>query len=207
MNGGQRSDPGGSTAADGGIRFLDIVLSLTALAIAWPVILGCAVLIAATSKGAPLFAQTRVGRNERPFICYKLRTMRKDAPNVASHEMAASAVTPVGMVLRRVKLDELPQMINVLRGDMSFVGPRPSLPTQLQLVEARRRLGLFYVRPGITGPAQIQGIDMSDPERLAAVDVVWLKRRTIRGYFVTIFLTALGRGQGDRVRVKGVLEQ
>ena len=139
--------------------------------------------------------------NRQPFICLKLRTMRDDTPSAASHDIGHTAITPVGHWLRKAKLDELPQLWNVLRGDMSLVGPRPCLPIQTELIEARDRLGVYRVRPGVTGPAQILGIDMSEPHRLAEVDAQWLAHSSVGSYAKAILLTAVGRGLGkDRVR-------
>jgi len=145
----------------------------------------------------PIFAQRRVGRNGKPFTMYKLRTMRADTPDRASHEIGVMAVTRSGHLLRRTKIDELPQLLNVLLGQMSFVGPRPCLPTQTQLVAARSRLGVSALRPGITGVAQLAGIDMSQPERLAEVDAQYLGHWSLRGDLAILIATALGRGAGD----------
>ncbi|RUX61049.1 sugar transferase, partial [Mesorhizobium sp. M7A.F.Ca.US.014.04.1.1] len=96
-------------------------------------------------------------------------------PSLPSHEAPADSVTSVGKVLRKFKLDELPQFWNVLKGEMSLVGPRPCLPTQTELIECRRRLGVLAALPGITGLAQIRGIDMSNPELLAQTDAAYLR--------------------------------
>ena len=119
-------------------RIADIVIALLGLPVALPLILVCVVLVKWSSPGPAIFRQTRVGLREQPFTCYKLRTMYIDTRDLPSHETAASAVTPTGRWLRRLKLDELPQLWNILRGDMSFVGPRPCLPSQVELIKARR---------------------------------------------------------------------
>ena len=149
---------------------------------------------------APLFRQKRVGRYQQPFVLLKFRTMRPDTASVATHLADASAVTSFGRFLRRTKLDELPQLWNVLRGDMSLVGPRPCLSNQEELIAARAARGVFNARPGITGLAQTQGIDMSTPELLARTDAEMLALLGLRDYFRYIFLTVLGKGAGDRVR-------
>jgi O-antigen biosynthesis protein WbqP len=149
---------------------------------------------------SPLFKQQRVGRNQVLFVLVKFRTMRPYTASVATHLADASAITPFGRFLRRTKLDELPQLWNVLWGEMSLVGPRPCLLNQQELIVHRRALGVFSARPGITGLAQIQGIDMSTPELLAKTDAQMLASFTLRDYFRYIFLTFLGRGSGDRVR-------
>ena len=149
---------------------------------------------------SPLFLQERVGRNQQPFMLVKFRTMQLDTVSVATHLADASAITPFGRFLRRSKLDELPQLWNVLRGEMSLVGPRPCLINQEDLIAERSVLGVFKARPGITGLAQVQGIDMSTPALLALVDAEMVSTLGLRNYFWLIMLTALGKGYGDQVR-------
>ncbi|MGE4450399.1 sugar transferase [Castellaniella sp.] len=149
---------------------------------------------------SPLFCQQRVGRNKELFTLVKFRTMRPDTASVATHLADVSAITRFGHFLRRTKLDELPQLWNVLLGDMSLVGPRPCLPNQVELIQARQRLGVFVVRPGITGLAQVSGIDMSTPDLLAETDARMLQAMTMAYYFRYILLTALGRGAGDAIQ-------
>nr|WP_246273025.1 sugar transferase [Oricola thermophila] len=132
-----------------------------------------------TSRGPALFAQPRIGRNGRIFTCYKFRTMAVGAPQAGTHEVPAEHITPVGRFLRGTKIDELPQIVNLLRGEMSLVGPRPCLPNQEELVEWRRRLGVLRCLPGITGLAQVDGVDMREPERLARLDARYCATRTI----------------------------
>ena len=181
-------------------RVIDIAASLIGLLLAAPLLAIAAIAIRRESPGPALFAQTRVGRNERPFTLYKLRTMYVGTSDVATHQVAASAVTPVGARLRRWKFDELPQLYNVLVGDMSLVGPRPCLPSQGELVAARRRLGVFATRPGITGLAQVQGVDMSEPQRLASVDAEYVRTRSLLSDIHLLIATALGQGVGvDRI--------
>jgi lipopolysaccharide/colanic/teichoic acid biosynthesis glycosyltransferase len=142
---------------------------------------------------SPLFFQTRVGRRQKSFVLVKFRTMRPDTASVATHLVDVSAVTGIGRFLRRTKLDELPQLWNVIKGDMSLVGPRPCLFNQEELIVERARRGVFDARPGITGLAQIQGIDMSTPELLAKTDAEMLKSLKLIDYFRFIFLTVLGK--------------
>ncbi|TIX28075.1 sugar transferase [Mesorhizobium sp.] len=140
-----------------------------------PVLVLAVLAVRASSPGPAIFSQTRVGRDGRLFRCHKLRTMYVGTPSLPSHEAPASSVTSVGKVLRKFKLDELPQFWNVLKGEMSLVGPRPCLPTQTELIECRRRLGVLAALPGITGLAQIKGIDMSNPKLLAETDAAYLR--------------------------------
>jgi lipopolysaccharide/colanic/teichoic acid biosynthesis glycosyltransferase len=180
-------------------RFFDVVFALFGLVIGSPVLLVLAV-IGWFDTRSPLFRQKRVGRGRKPFTLVKFRTMRPDTASVATHLASASAITPFGRFLRRSKLDELPQLWNVLKGEMSLVGPRPCLPNQEELIAERDRRDVFDVRPGITGLAQVNGIDMSDPTRLAEVDEQMVGHLTLRDYFRYLFLTATGKGAGDRVR-------
>jgi O-antigen biosynthesis protein WbqP len=132
---------------------------------------------------SPLFRQERVGRHQKPFTLVKFRTMEKDTASVASHLASASAITPFGRFLRRTKLDELPQLWNVLKGDMSLVGPRPCLFNQEELIAEREARGVYQARPGITGLAQVNGIDMSTPRLLAETDAKMLAELTLGSYF------------------------
>jgi len=109
-------------------------------------------------------------------------------------------VTPLGRWLRRLKLDELPQLWNVLRGDMSLVGPRPCLPSQTELIAERRARGVYALRPGITGVAQVAGVDMSDPPRLAALDATYLATVSAAADLRLLLATVRGAGRGDRIR-------
>lgn len=149
--------------------------------------------------GKPLFTQTRVGRQQRPFQLYKLRTMTPGTASVGTHLVNSSSVTRWGGFLRRTKLDELPQLFNVLVGDMSLVGPRPCLVNQEELVNLRRENGIFDVLPGITGLAQIHGVDMSNPGRLVEYDRRMIEESGLRQYFWYILQTLSGQGSGDRV--------
>lgn len=180
-----------------GKRLLDVTLALALAVPAGLVCLACMLAIRLESPGPGLFRQTRVGRNRRPFVLYKLRTMANNTGNHPSHEVPPAAITRLGALLRRTKLDELPQLLNVLRGDMSFVGPRPCLPSQEVLISERARRGVYDVRPGITGPAQIAGMDMSTPVELAQADAVYLVEIALASDLGYLFKTAVGKGRGD----------
>ena len=181
-------------------RAFDLIVSAAALlCLGWLVLL-LALFVRLTSPGPGIFAQKRVGRHRKTFVCYKLRTMHLATPAAATHETKASAVTALGRWLRRFKLDELPQLWNVLRGDMSLVGPRPCLPSQAELVEERSRRGVFELRPGITGLAQVAGVDMSEPRILAEIDADYAEKRSFAGDFGLILKTLAGSGSGDRIR-------
>jgi lipopolysaccharide/colanic/teichoic acid biosynthesis glycosyltransferase len=146
-------------------------------------------LIGWMANGSPLFKQVRVGMYQKPFFIVKFRTMKVGTPSLATHLIDSSVITPFGYFLRLTKLDELPQLWNVLLGEMSFVGPRPCLFNQEELVLQRFKRGVFNVRPGITGLAQIQGINMLTPELLAKVDAKMIASLSIRHYFFYIFIT------------------
>ena len=181
------------------IRFFDLVFALLGLVLGAPIFV-VLTLIGLFDTGAPIFRQERVGRYKRPFILVKFRTMKVDTVSVASHLASTSSITPLGHFLRRTKLDELPQLWNVLKGEMSFVGPRPGLFNQEELTEARDRYGVFTVRPGITGLSQINDIDMSTPELLAEIDAKMIAEITLSNYFKIIFQTLAGKGSGDRIK-------
>ena len=181
-------------------RVFDLVASGVGLIVLAPVIAVLMIAIRLDSPGPALFRQTRIGRQERPFTCLKLRTMPRGTPDAPSHEMKAIAMTPLGRFLRRSKLDELPQLWNIVTGEMSLVGPRPCLPSQTELIAERRARGLYALRPGITGPAQLAGIDMSDPVRLADADHAYLRRMSVGSDLRMIVKTAIGGGSGDRLR-------
>ena len=154
-------------------RLLDIVLSLTALIVLAPLLLVLALLVKLDSPGPALFKQKRVGRNEKLFDIYKFRSMYTSAPrDVATSELqnAESHITRVGRVLRKTSLDELPQLFNVLKGDMSLIGPRPLVPNEKDIHELRREKGAYRVRPGITGWAQVNGRDCVLPVDKARLD-------------------------------------
>ena len=180
-------------------RVFDVVLSLAGLIIGAPVLVMLSVLGWLDTR-SPLFRQKRVGRHQKPFTLVKFRTMRPDTASVATHLADASAVTRLGHFLRRSKLDELPQLWNVLKGEMSLVGPRPCLFSQEALIVERAERQVFNVRPGITGLAQIQGIDMSTPRLLAETDARMLQDLGLTAYFTYIIKTVTGAGRGDRIR-------
>jgi lipopolysaccharide/colanic/teichoic acid biosynthesis glycosyltransferase len=172
---------------------------MTILILLLPMILVLWLVIRLGSPGPAIFTQTRVGKGQAPFTLYKFRTMKRDTASVGTHEVSISAVTKAGKFLRRTKLDELPQAVNLLRGEMTLVGPRPCLPVQEELVNARSALGIFAMKPGITGYAQVREIDMSRPQELARSDYIYMKVQSLAINFKIILQTAFGRGRGDRV--------
>ncbi|WP_283192921.1 sugar transferase [Rhizobium sp. AN80A] len=186
-----------STLNRGMKRTFDFCAALGGLVVLSPVLLVLTIMVRRSSPGGAFFRQLRVGRNEVPFTCLKFRTMAAGTPNVGSHDAAEAWITPIGKTLRAYKLDELPQLVNVLKGEMSLVGPRPCLPTQPDVIAARRAKGVFAVRPGITGLAQIAGIDMSTPEKLATADAEYVKTASLWNDIAMILGSVMGKGKGD----------
>ncbi len=180
------------------IRVFDFVFSLVGLVIGFPVLLVLTV-IGLFDTGSPIFRQVRVGRHQKPFTLVKFRTMKVDTASVATHLASSASITRFGHFLRKTKLDELPQLWNVLKGEMSLVGPRPGLFNQEELTNERAKRGVFDVRPGITGLAQVSEIDMSTPALLAETDQKMIRTLTVAHYFKYIFMTVAGKGAGDRV--------
>jgi O-antigen biosynthesis protein WbqP len=180
------------------IRMLDFIFAFLGLIFAFPFLIILTV-IGYFDTGSPIFIQKRVGRFKKPFKLIKFRTMTVSTASVASHLASSSSITKFGKFLRKTKLDELPQLWNVLKGEMSLVGPRPNLFNQEELITERETRGVYNVRPGITGLAQVNEIDMSTPELLAKTDEKMLLTSTLRNYFKYILQTVTGKGSGDRV--------
>lgn len=181
------------------IRLFDIAFATIGLVFGLPLFV-LILVVGFFDTGSPLFLQERVGRQKNPFTLVKFRTMGKGTASVASHLASASSITRFGHFLRRTKLDELPQLWNVLKGEMSLVGPRPCLFNQEELIHEREKRGVLAARPGITGLAQVNEIDMSTPVLLAETDAKMLKSLGLKDYFRYILQTVVGKGSGDRVR-------
>lgn len=180
-------------------RVFDIIFSLLGLFFLSPILL-IVIFIAYFETRSPIFVQHRVGKNMKPFRLLKFRSMHLNVPDVATHFVNFSDVTPFGRFLRKSKLDELPQLWNVFLGDMSLVGPRPNLFNQKELIEERDSRAVYSVRPGITGLAQINKIDMSTPQLLAETDAKMIQELNVLNYLKFIFLTIFGKGFGDRIK-------
>jgi O-antigen biosynthesis protein WbqP len=179
-------------------RIIEFSLALLGIFLLLPIVILVVVLVRATSPGPALFKQIRVGKGQKPFAIFKIRTMRLGTKEAGTHLVEAHSVTRVGRILRKLRLDEIPQLINVIMGDMSLVGPRPSLPSQTDLIAARQVEGIYAVRPGITGLAQIQGLDMSNPIELAKVDGAYVRQRSFGLDLRIIFQTIAGRAIDHR---------
>jgi lipopolysaccharide/colanic/teichoic acid biosynthesis glycosyltransferase len=181
------------------IRLLDFFAAFFGLLFLWPILL-IVTIFALFDTGSPIFMQERVGRNKKPFKLIKFRTMSLETKSVASHLASNTSITKLGAFLRKTKIDELPQLINVLKGEMSLVGPRPNLFNQQELISERDTLGVYDVLPGITGLAQVQNVDMSTPALLAKTDREMIDTLTLKDYFKYIIMTATGSGSGDAVK-------
>ncbi|EGR9009290.1 sugar transferase [Vibrio vulnificus] len=180
-------------------RLIDFLAAFFGLLFLWPVLF-VVTIIGLFDTGSPIFVQTRVGQNKKPFKLIKFRTMSVETKSVASHLASNASITKLGAFLRKTKIDELPQLINVLKGEMSLVGPRPNLFNQEDLIKERDALGVYNVLPGITGLAQVQNIDMSTPQLLAKTDREMIDTLTIKNYFKYIIMTVTGSGLGDAVK-------
>jgi lipopolysaccharide/colanic/teichoic acid biosynthesis glycosyltransferase len=180
------------------IRLLDFLFCLVGIIILSP-ILALLLLIGFFDTGYPLFFQLRMGKNKNLFYLIKFRSMKLETKSVGTHLVDKTMLTNYGKFIRKTKLDELPQLLNVLFGQMSLVGPRPNLPNQIELISCRDKYNVYSVRPGITGLAQINKIDMSSPIELAEMDAKMIYKYCLFDYFKYIFLTVFGKGFGDRI--------
>lgn len=172
-------------------KLFDVLISLVSLVVLSPILIIICILIKLTSKGPIFFVQRRLGKNDVEFNILKFRTMRVDTPNVATDMLKDPElyITAFGKFLRSTSLDELPQLINILKGDMSFVGPRPALYNQTDLNEERRRLGINKIVPGLTGWAQINGRDTISLEEKVKFDKEYMERKSFLFDIKIIWLT------------------
>lgn len=181
------------------LRCFDIILSIFGLVFGAPIIL-IALILSYIDTGSPMFLQRRLGQDEKPFVLIKFRTMRGNSAFTVSHLADKSFVTEVGRFLRKTKIDELPQFFNILKGEMTLVGPRPGLPDHFELIRERRKLGVYSSKPGLTGLSQLRKIDMSEPRLLAKTDAEMISSFSIVGYFKYLILTIFGKGSGDAMK-------
>ena len=172
------------------IRCFDFLFSLIGLIFLSPLLI-FVFFIGLFDNGSTLFIQKRVGYNLKSFSIIKFRTMPMGVRSAGTHLIKDIKLSSFGYFLRRTKLDEIPQLLNVLKGDMSLVGARPCLPNQRKLISERKKRGVFKVRPGITGLAQISDINMQTPTLLAKTDQKMIKGMSLYNYFYYIFRTIL----------------
>ncbi|MGH4052321.1 MAG: sugar transferase [Clostridium sp.] len=184
-------------------RFLDVIISLVILVLLSPILLIVGVLIKLNSKGPVLFTQMRIGKGNELFKFYKFRTMRVGTPNVSTDKLdnTKSYITSIGKVLRKTSIDELPQLLNTLKGDMTFVGPRPALYNQKTLKDMRTKVGVHKLLPGVTGWAQINGRDDNDDRMKTEHDLYYLKNKSfifdVKILFSTVFKVLRAEGVND----------
>lgn len=162
-------------------RLFDFFCSLVLLIVLSPILAIIALVILIDDGPPVIFRQSRVGKDERIFKIYKFRTMKNGTRNAATHDLVESedAVTRSGKGLRKLSLDELPQLVNIVKGDMSFVGPRPLIPEEKAIRELRRARGVYSVRPGVTGWSQVNGRDLVDDETKAKMDQEYVQRHSL----------------------------
>lgn len=195
-------------------RAFDIVSSSFAVIVLSPIITILCILIKTTSKGPILFKQRRIGKDNKEFNIYKFRTMRTDTPNVATHllENPEQYITKIGKFMRKTSLDELPQLINIIKGEMSVVGPRPALYNQDDLIELRTKAGVHKLLPGLTGWAQINGRDELPIIQKVILDKEYIEIQSfwmdIKIIFMTVFKVLKSEGiQEGKTEVEKALEE
>ena len=158
------------------VRDLICIIGLLLIA---PVLFFAAIAIF-IEDGMPIFfIQERIGKNKLIFKIFKLRTLKLEAPNIGTHELDQKYKLKSGKLIRKIKLDEFPQLINVLKGEINLVGPRPGLVSQINLMESREAKRIFDVKPGITGLSQVLGYDMSNPKKLAEIDKIYIEKKSV----------------------------
>ena len=159
-------------------------------------------LMIALEDGLPiLYVQERLGKNKKIFRIIKIRTLKRNVPSIGTDQLQAIDMLKIGKWLRRMKIDELPQLINVLKGDLNIVGPRPGLLSQVDLQQERSVRNVFNAKPGITGLSQILGYDMSDPKKLAEIDEIYIANRSISTDLLIIVGTFF-RAPGKYLKLK-----
>lgn len=174
-----------------GKRIIDFLLAMCMLIITSPILLVTAIAIKISSRGPVVFKQTRMGQNHQPFELYKFRSMRVDTPQVASNDLNGEDYhTAVGKFIRKYSIDELPQLINVIKGNMSIIGPRPVILKETHLIDLRHNNGAERVRPGITGLAQVNGRDNLADEPKAKYDAIYAQKVTFKND-VKIFIQTI----------------
>ena len=182
-------------------RVFDFLMSFISIIVFSPIILIISLLIKLTSKGPVFFKQRRIGKNNEEFNILKFRTMRVDTPNVATHLLKDPSVfiTPLGKFLRKTSLDELPQLINILKGEMSIVGPRPALYNQYDLIDMRTEVGVHKLVPGLTGWAQVNGRDEISLEEKVALDKEYMNMQSFWMDIKIIFMSAFKVAKSEGV--------
>ena len=173
------------------IKLIRNIVCLVGLICVSPLLIIAGLVIVIEDGFPAFFVQERIGLDKNTFKIIKIRTLKKNTPNIGTHELKNSNMLKNGSWIRKIKLDEFPQLINVLKGELNLVGPRPGLVSQEKLLEERSLKNIFTVRPGITGLAQILGYDMSDPKKLAEIDEAYIINKSIFLDFLIIIGTFL----------------
>ena len=169
----------------------DRVLAICLIVTLMPIYIIIAIIIFLQDRGKPIFKQMRVGKNGNQFMFYKFRSMPLKTPSVESHERDKLKITPFGKFIRRSNLDELPQFFNVLKGDMSFIGPRPPIPSQENLIALRRENKSLFLNPGLTGWAQVNSYDNMSEEAKAKFDGEYADRISLKMDVLILFETVV----------------
>lgn len=190
-----KEKPKGNNALS--IKVLDFTFSIFGIIFFLPLIAIVSILILVIDKQNPFFIQERIGKDKKKFKIIKLRTMKHDAPHLPAHEINNTYITKLGSFLRKYKIDELPQLINVLKGEMSFVGPRPSIESEHKIIKYRELKNIYNYKPGITGLATINKIDMSKPTLVAKLDKITMANLNFCNYILIIIQTGIGKGFHD----------
>ena len=183
-------------------RIIDVVGALCGIIVFSPIFIITSILIKLESKGSIIFKQIRVGKDSKPFYIYKFRSMKTDAPNMATNDLKNPEVyiTIVGKFIRKTSIDELPQLFNILKGDMSIVGPRPVIEKERDLLQLRRESYIDKIKPGVTGWAQINGRDNLDVEEKVKYDKEYLWNRSIKFDIYIIFKTVIKVLKGSDIK-------
>ncbi|MDO4634840.1 MAG: sugar transferase [Streptococcus sp.] len=185
-------------------RFLDILISLVSLVIFLPIILIIGIMIKCDSSGPIIFKQRRIGRFKNEFYILKFRTMYTDTPSDLATDLlknSSKSITSIGSVLRKTSLDEIPQLVNILLGDMSLVGPRPSLWNQYDLIKKRDDKNIHKIRPGLTGWAQVNGRDELNDDKKVEYDKYYLDNQSLKLDICILFKTFF-----NVLKSKGIVE-
>jgi lipopolysaccharide/colanic/teichoic acid biosynthesis glycosyltransferase len=180
-------------------KFIDFSFVLIVSLLFWWLMVLIWAIVKISSKGPGIFIQKRVGKNGIIFNCYKFRTMKLGTENTDTHKINKKSLTTIGSFLRSSKLDELPQIFNIIKGELSLVGPRPGLPSQNELYNERKLRNIYSVLPGITGLSQVNNIDMSKPKKLAECDCLYVSMQSISQEISILLKTIIGNGQGDKI--------
>lgn len=172
-------------------RVFDVFTAICLIIILFPIYITIALIIFLQDGGTPIFKQLRIGYGGDKFMFYKFRSMPLKTPNVESHEKRKLTITPFGKFIRRTNLDELPQFFNVLKGDMSFIGPRPPIPSQEKLIALRKENKSLFLKPGLTGWAQVNSYNNMPEEKKAQFDGEYVSRISLKMDVLILLKTAI----------------